>query len=66
MFGLFIGFVYRTKTMHQLLCFKIKFPNQFAFTLNVTYYCYFWSSLFNVDVNYSYIYIVDFIYFGGY
>ena len=25
----------------------------FAFTLNVS--CYFWSVLFNVDVNYSYI-----------
>ena len=41
----FIGFVYRTETMCQLLCFKSKFPNHF----DVTCSCYFWSSLFNVD-----------------
>ena len=29
----FIGSVCRTETMHQLLCFKSKFPNHFAFTL---------------------------------
>ena len=29
----FIGFVCRTETMHQLLYFKSKFPNHFAFTL---------------------------------
>ena len=30
---IFIGYVYRTETMRQLLCFKHKFPNHFAFTL---------------------------------
>ena len=29
----FVGFVCRTETMHQLLCFKSKFPNHFVFTL---------------------------------
>ena len=29
---LFVGFVCRTKTMHQLLCFKSRFPNHFMFT----------------------------------
>jgi len=30
---LFVGYVCRTKTMHQLLYFKSKFPNYFVFTL---------------------------------
>ena len=36
--------------------------------LDVTCSCYFWSSLFTVDVNYSYIYIylVNYNYFGSY
>ena len=29
----FVGSVYRTETMHQLLRFKSKFSNHFAFTL---------------------------------
>jgi hypothetical protein len=29
----FVGSVYRTETMRQLLCFKSKFPNHFVFTL---------------------------------
>ena len=29
----FVGFVWRTETMHQLLCFKSKFSNHFAFIL---------------------------------
>jgi hypothetical protein len=37
--------LHRTKTMHQLLCVKSKFPNHFAFTCSY----YLWSSLFNVD-----------------
>ena len=90
-----IGYDYRTKTIHQLLCFKNKFPNRFAFTLgrylfllflvhfigsicrtqtmhqllcikskfsfpttlrlhlDITCSCYFGSTLFSVDVNYS-------------
>ena len=35
--------------MHRLLYFKSEFPNH----LDVTHSCYFWSSLLNVDVNYS-------------
>jgi hypothetical protein len=31
--GVFIGSVSRTKTMHQVLGFKCKFPNYFVFTL---------------------------------
>jgi hypothetical protein len=34
--------------------------------LDVTYSCYFGSSLFNVDANYSYIYLANFNYFGSY
>jgi hypothetical protein len=30
---MFIGFVCRTETMHQLLCFKSEFSDHFAFTL---------------------------------
>ena len=30
---LVVGFIYRTKTKHQLLCSKSEFPNHFAFTL---------------------------------
>ena len=41
-FNLFVGFVYRTKTMHQLLCFKSKFPNHFAFTLGRDLFLLFW------------------------
>ena len=51
------GYVCRTKTIHQLLCFKSKFRNHFVFTLGCYCSCYFWSSLFDVDVNYSYMYI---------
>ena len=29
----FVGFVCRIETMHRLLCYKSKFPNHFAFTL---------------------------------
>ena len=53
----FIGFVCRQKTMHRLLCFKSKFPNHFAFTLG-HFNCYSCSSLFYVDVNCNYIYLV--------
>ena len=53
--------------MHQLLCFKSKFPNHFAFTLGCyLFLLFFGSSLFNVDVNYSYIYLVNYDYFGSY
>ena len=65
----FVGSVYRTETMRQLLCFKSKFPNHFAFTLGCTYVtcsCYFGSSLFNVDINYSHISLVNYSYFGRY
>jgi hypothetical protein len=31
--ALFTMSIYSTKTMHQLLCFKSKFPNHFVFTL---------------------------------
>ena len=34
--------------------------------LDVTCSCYFGSSLFNVDVNYSYIYLVNYNFFGNY
>ena len=34
--------------------------------LDVACSCYFWSSLFDVDVNYSYIYLVNYNYFGNY
>ena len=43
--------------MHQLFRFKSKFPNYFAFTLGRYCSCYFWSTLFNVDVNYIYVYV---------
>ena len=50
----FIGVVYRTKTMHQLLCFKSKFLNHFAFTLGCyLLWFFFGSSLLNVDIDYS-------------
>ena len=32
-FLVFIGFVSKTKTMHEVLGFKCNFPNYFAFTL---------------------------------
>ena len=38
----FVGFVYRTETMHQLLCFKSKFLNHFAFTLGRDLFLLFW------------------------
>ena len=45
----FIGIVCRTKTMHQLLCFKSKFLPTLCSHLDVTSSCYFWSSLLNMD-----------------
>jgi hypothetical protein len=50
--------------MHQLLCFKSKFPKHFAFTLGRYLFLLFWSSLVNVDVNYNNIYLVDYNYFN--
>ena len=44
----FIGSVYRTETMHQLLRIKSKFPNHFVFTLGRDLFLYFWSTLFNM------------------
>ena len=42
-FGVFlVGFVCRIETMHQLLCFKSKFPNHFAFTLGRYLFMLFW------------------------
>ena len=41
--------------MHQLFCFKSKFPNHFASHLDVTCSCYFGFNLFN------YIYIVNYL-----
>ena len=41
----FIGSVCRTKTMHQLLCFKSKFLNHFAFTLERYLFLLFWVQL---------------------
>ena len=38
----FVGAVCRTETMHQLLCFKSKFPNHFAFTLGCYLFLLFW------------------------
>ena len=38
----FVGFVCRTKIMHQLLYFKSKFPNHFAFTLGRCLFLLFW------------------------
>ena len=46
---LFVGSVYRTKTMRQLLCFKSKFLTTLCSHLDVTCSYYFWSSLFNMD-----------------
>ena len=34
--------------------------------LDITCSYYFWSSLFNVDFKYSYIYLVNYDYFGNY
>jgi hypothetical protein len=56
----FVGSVRRIETMHQLLRLKSKFPNHFAFTLGITCSCHFGCSGFNVDVNYSYIYLVNY------
>ena len=33
--------------------------------LDVTCYCYYWPSLFDVDFNYSYTYLVNYSYFGS-
>ena len=45
--------------MHRLLCFEIKFPNHFAFTLGRYLFMLFYlSNLSNVDINYSYIYLL--------
>ena len=48
-----VGSVCRTKTLHQLLCFKSTFPNHFAFTLGGYLFLLFLADLFNVDLNYS-------------
>ena len=55
-----IGYVCKTKTMHRLLYFKANFLATLRSHLDVTCSCYFWSSLFNVDVNYIYIYLVNY------
>ena len=44
--------------LHRLLCFKKKFLNQFAFTFGRYFFLLFLAKLFNVDVNYSFIYLV--------
>ena len=41
-YGLLLGSVCRTETMHQLLCFNSKFPNRFAFTLGHYLFLLFW------------------------
>ena len=38
----FIGSVCRIETVHQLLCFKSKFPNHFVFTLGRYLILLFW------------------------
>ena len=43
--------------VHQLLCFKSKFPHHFAFTLGSYLFLLFLVHLFNVEVNYILIYI---------
>ena len=43
--------------MNQLLCSKSKFSTTLRSHLDVTRSCYFLSSVFNVDVDYSVIYI---------
>jgi hypothetical protein len=45
--------------MRQLLCFKSKFPNHFVFTLGRYLFLLFLVQ-FNVDDNYSYIYLVNY------
>ena len=39
---LFVGYVCRIDTMHQLLYFKSKFPNHFAFTFGRYLFLLFW------------------------
>ena len=39
---------------------KSKFSNHFALTLGRYLFCYRRSGLFNVDVNYSYIYLINY------
>ena len=55
-----VGFVCRTKTMHRLLCSNRKFLDHFVFTLGRYLFLLVWSSLFNVDVRYCYIYLIDY------
>ena len=67
----FIGFVCRTETMHQVINFsvsKANFLTTLRSHLNLTCSCYFGSNLFNVDINYSfiYIYLVNYNYSGSY
>ena len=53
-----IGFICRTKTMHQLLCFQ----EQISYPLCIHIWMFlaiFDPFLFIVDVNYSYIYLVN-------
>ena len=45
---------------------RVNFLTTLRSHLDVTCSCYFGSSLSNVDVNYSYIYLVNYNYFGSY
>jgi hypothetical protein len=54
--GLFINMIYKehlyrrrnNKIINCIICCN----------MDVTFSCYFWSNLFNMDVNYSFIYLV--------
>ena len=65
----FVGFVCTQRLCINFSVLRVDFLTTLRSQLNVS--CYFWSSLFNVDVNYSYILkciekdLVNYIYFDS-